>query len=395
MSQAVASPDFFKNSKPDAAFATLDPTESLAEGIGSSYGVIGYKGKVLSLRLRGEVHIFTRPDDGTPIGYLDVVILRSAAVKAKSYYRDGFDENASAGKRPVCASIDGITPDADVLEKQADACALCPRNEWRTDANGRKGRDCSDYKRLSVLILPHQTQRLMGAPLLEPVFLRIPPASLNDLAVFGETMSGQGWPFSSFVTRISFDPALSHPKFVFRAIQPLTGAEAKVILDMREDTQSKRITGEDQIATRVAMIEKGKAAVSAMGPAQSIGIAPAQQPVQAQPALPAQQPAAAPKPTPPANAPAAPVSTGLVEALANPSAAAAPPPPTQTVVPPQPQTIDATPAGGAFGNAFSPPPADPAPQSNPGSTVGQSADDIGEVIDDPSLDDKIAALMAS
>lgn len=262
----------FKASRPSAQFTVLDPSESLSEGIGGGYPIIGYKGKTWTLRHRGESHLFVRADDGSPISYIDVVILRASKVKAKSYY-ESYDEGA-AGKRPVCASIDGVTPDADVQAKQADACAICARNAWHTDANGRKSRDCQDYKRIAVLVLPQQTARMpgIGTPLLEPVFLRVPPASLQDLGIFGDTMSGQGWAFSSFVTRISFDTSVAHPKFVFKAIQPVGDDEAKTILAMREEAVAKRITGEDMLEQKAAQKVQGASMVQQMGPAQSLGI---------------------------------------------------------------------------------------------------------------------------
>src|ERR1035437_2796736 len=151
----------FTNARPAAAFASLggEQTESLADGIGSSYGVVGYKGKVWSLRYHGAKHIFTRADDGSPMSYLDVIILRQGHTKSKSFYKSkdeggGYDVDASEGKRPICASLDGITPDDDVLEKQSEHCATCKRNEWKTSPDGRKGRECTDYKRLAVLLLP-------------------------------------------------------------------------------------------------------------------------------------------------------------------------------------------------------------------------------------------------
>jgi hypothetical protein len=239
----------FKGMAPAGAFAALNPQEeSLADGIGSSYGVIGYKGKVWTLRHRGERFTFTRPDDGSPSAFLDVIILRSPNVKAKSYYPEGtYAAEGSEGKRPACASIDGITPDADSVERQAAACAICPRNEWKVNAEGHKGRECSDYKRLAVLVIPSLTARLLGAPLMEPVFLRVPAASLNDLAVFGEAMAKQGFHYSTFVTRVGFVADKSHPQMTFRALQPLTDAEAPVVMPMREESMAMRITGEDQI----------------------------------------------------------------------------------------------------------------------------------------------------
>ena len=322
----------FAGQKPAAAFASL-PQESLAEGIGSSYGVIGYKGKVWSLRYRGERHTFIRPDDGTPSSYLDVIILRQAHNKAKSYYLSkeeggGYQQEASEGKRPVCASLDGVTPDPDVMTRQADHCAICPRNVWKVNAEGRKGRECTDYKRLAVLVLPTQTKAILGAPLMEPVFLRIPPDSLNDLAVFGEGMSGQGWHMSSFVTRISFDPEKSHPKMVFRPQQALTDAEAPVVLPLREDPMSFRITGEDQIGKPRPLA----VAAPAPSPATPAPVAPTPpvQPVVTPPTATVTELAPATTANVAAS-PSEPMGTGLLELTANPPGGSM-----TTVLPPKP-----------------------------------------------------------
>lgn len=255
----------FENQLPDAAFAALNPQdESLADGIGQSYGVIGYKGKVWTLRYRGETYTFTRPDDGSPAAFLDVIVLRSASYRSKSWYEDGFQDGQSTGKRPTCASIDGVTPDSDVLKAQAGACALCPKNEFKQNANGRKGKDCSDYKRLAVLLLPAQSARLFGgAPLLEPVFLRVPAASLNDLATLGEAMSRKGFHYATYITRIGFDVEKPHPQMTFRALQKLTEG-ASLVMQLREDPQAYRITGENEIGKA----KPAPAQVSAPGAAQ-------------------------------------------------------------------------------------------------------------------------------
>ena len=236
----------FANTRPAFAFAGLDATQdNLADGIGQSYGVIGYKGKVWTLRVRGTKHTFVRPDDGTPISYIDVIILSQARTKSKSFYPK-YDPSTSDGERPLCASIDGITPDVDVQTKQAEACALCPRNTFKTDPSGRRFRECTDYKRLAVLVLPTLTQKLLGDPLMEPVFLRVPPASLQSLAAMGEAMAKLGYHYATYITRISFDPAQPHPQMQFKAMVGLTDAEAPVILDVRADPLCNRIVGGDQ-----------------------------------------------------------------------------------------------------------------------------------------------------
>lgn len=238
----------FENQLPDEAFAGLNAQEeSLADGIGSSYGIVGYRGKVWTLRYRGETYTFTRADDGSPAAFLDCIILRSASFKSKSYYPAGSYEQDSGGTRPTCAALDGVTPDADVPNPQSTSCAICPRNEWKVDANGRKGRDCSDYKRLAVLLLPAVSTALLGSALMEPVFLRIPAASLNDLAILGEAMSKKGFHYSTYITRIGFLAEKSHPQMTFKALQKLTKAEAPVVMPMREDPTSYRITGESEV----------------------------------------------------------------------------------------------------------------------------------------------------
>lgn len=238
----------FKNAKPNAAFAALRAQrESLADGIGSSYPVVGYKGKNWSLRHRGERYAFTRPDDGTPANHIDVIILRGAPNKSKSYYskEDGpYDDATSSGKRPICASLNGVVPDADVAQKQSDVCALCPRNEWKTNNKGKKERDCTDYKRLAVLFRPAEIQRTIGQELTEPAFLRIPPASLSDLAKYGEIMEGQGFFYSELITRISFDNT-AYPKFIFKPIAQVSVEEAPWVISMRDDPITLRITGEE------------------------------------------------------------------------------------------------------------------------------------------------------
>lgn len=245
------------------ALNTQAQDDNLADGIGQSYGVIGYKGKGWTLRYRGVVRPFIRPDDGTPASYIDVIILGSPPKKSKSYYPK-YVPGASDGERPICSSFLGDVPDAGVTKQQATSCALCPRNEWKTDpATGRKSRECTDYKRLAVLIMPKISEALLGSPLLEPVFLRVPPDSLQAAAQMGDNMAKQGLHYSSYVTRVSFDPQKSHPSMVFTPIQGLSNEEAPVILDLRQNPLVDRIMYGDAPQGGVAAV----AAANQLAPA--------------------------------------------------------------------------------------------------------------------------------
>lgn len=282
MGQELQLPDWAQSGV-SSAFAVLNPQEdNLSDGIGQSYPVIGYKGKVWSFRHRGERKNFVRPDDGTPAAYLDVIILGQAKAKSKSFY-EAYDPNNSEGGRPLCSSIDGVLPDPDVIQKQCDSCALCPRNQWKQQPNGKKGRECSDFKRLAVLVLPTQTAPLFGN-VVEPAFLRVPAGSLNSLAIMGDTMSAKGFHYSSYITRITFDPQESHPKMVFRPLQPLSAGEAPVILQLREDMQVGRIiNGGYAEGIRVVPPQEGTTLLPPGSVQSGLGAAPQQQVQQAQP----------------------------------------------------------------------------------------------------------------
>src|ERR1700731_3657661 len=273
--------------------------ESLSEGITGSYGVIGYKGKSWTLRYKGEQYGFKRPDDQSPAAAIDVIILRQAKQKSKSYY-DGWDEHQSEGKRPLCASLDGIVPDDDVIAKQSETCGLCPRNQWRTNDKGKKVKDCSDYKRLAVLLVPSQTVPFFGEPLLEPVFLRIPAASLEALGNYGDDLSRQGFAYYAVVTRVMFEPDTSYPKFVFKTVQVLGKDDAPVILPMINDDIAIRVTGEDKL-NRPQITHTMRQAIAGPGSAATAsppGGTPATHQAPAQQLIPPKQ---APKPpvTPP------------------------------------------------------------------------------------------------
>jgi hypothetical protein len=318
------------------AYAAQNTEESsaLSEGITGSYGVIGYRGKVWSLRYKGEKYNFLRPDDGTPAAAFECIILRSARQKSKSLY-EGFDENQSDGKRPLCASLDGIVPDDEYDPPQSPTCALCPRNNWHTNAQGKKVKDCTDYKRLAVLIAPALTVPFFGQALLEPVFLRVPAGSLQALGLYGEDLTRQGFAPYAVVTQVSFDPDAAHPKFVFRHKQVLSAADAPVILPMIKDDQSLRITGEDKVHQPRITHTMAKAVAGPAQPAPAMPAAP--QPAAAAQGVavrqqPAQQiipPKQAPTPQPVSHPPAA--SGSLFGAAAN-LTAAVPQQATQAVV---------------------------------------------------------------
>jgi hypothetical protein len=221
-------------------FQGQNTNNDLAGGVASSYGIVGYKGKVWSIRYRGESTPLMRPDGDGPVNSIEVVIVKASPHLSKIFYENGYQEGSSAA--PDCFSNNGITPDASAQKKQATACASCPKNAWgsRITPAGKNGKACSDSKRVAVVPLQDVRNEVYGGPML----LRVPAASLQDLAGFGSKMNGLGYPYYAIGTRVAFDPKESYPKFVFSAIRPLTDGEADAILAMQNDPATARVLSE-------------------------------------------------------------------------------------------------------------------------------------------------------
>jgi hypothetical protein len=228
--------------RPSKAFAHLNPNRGLGDGItGGGFPSIGYRGKVLTLRYRGETYHFTRADDGTPSAYIDVIIVNANPEVSKAYYPE-WDEDSAGG--PVCTANMGVHhgPDPGVPEPQAKSCTVCPRNVWKTLPSGRQGRECQDHKRLAVLLMPSVTARMLGSPLKESVYLKIPPGSLVPLKMYSDLLMHQGLPFAAVITRISFDQKQLF-KMQFDAMQTLNDKDAEFVLPTIESPQTLRILG--------------------------------------------------------------------------------------------------------------------------------------------------------
>jgi hypothetical protein len=221
-------------------FQAASLQNDLSAGVQTGFAIVGYKGKVWDLRFRGESTKLMRPDGDGAVNSIEVVIIKSSGVLSKIFYKDGYVEGSNAA--PDCFSTNGQTPDMQSKARQANTCATCPQNAWgaRITAAGKPGKACSDSKRVVIVPLQDMRNEVYGGPML----LRVPAASLNELAQFGNKLASLGYPYNSVAVRIGFDPAEAFPKFKFSAIRPLTDEEAEVALELQNDPQVARILAE-------------------------------------------------------------------------------------------------------------------------------------------------------
>jgi hypothetical protein len=223
-----------------ARFAGVAKEDDLSAGVNTGFGIVGYKGKVWSIRKGGTDTPLMRPDGDGPRNSIEVVVLKASQHVSKIWYKDGYVEGSTAS--PDCYSTNGVTPDAGSKNRQHTNCAECPMNQWgsRITPAGKQGKQCSDSKRIAVAPLGDIKNEAFGGPML----LRVPAASLKDLASYGTKIQALGYPYYAVGTRIAFDAAEAYPKFVFGAIRPLTDAEADLVLEMRDDRQVATILAE-------------------------------------------------------------------------------------------------------------------------------------------------------
>jgi len=225
-------------------FQNRGVTESLGEGVSSGFPIIRIRGSRWRLSTgKGEEHT-------VPGNEIDVVILRSPSFASRAYYK-GYKQGQK-GERPICSSLQGKRPDADVENKQSDLCDTCKRNQTYTNDKGIKVRDCSNGKRLAVLPWIDWTQALLGKPLIRPCLLRIPGASLQALKAYGEELGRAGMPYYGLLTRLSFDPEMEYPKIIFNyntEVQ-LDDDSTALIDEMRETADARSITGETGSSVR-------------------------------------------------------------------------------------------------------------------------------------------------
>jgi hypothetical protein len=239
MSNEVLVPNNFGPLAP--AFQNAPQQDDLGAGVQGGFGLIGYKGKVWSLRYRGDEQKLMRPEEpGAPRNSIELVILKASPHIAKIFYEGGYVEGSTAA--PDCFSSNGLTPDVSAQKKQSATCAACPKNAWgsRITPGGKQGKACSDSKRLAVAPLDDIRNEAFGGPLL----LRVPAASLQDMAGFAQKMHAMGYPYSSIGIRVAFDAQEAYPKFKFSAIRPLTEAEAQVVLELQKSPTIGRILAE-------------------------------------------------------------------------------------------------------------------------------------------------------
>lgn len=215
--------------------------DELGAGVSGGFAVVSFRGKVWRIKHAGDERDVLRTDGSNdPAASLEVILVKASHALSKNYYPSGYVEGAN--EQPACWSTNGIAPDASAPSRQNGVCATCQWNVFgsRTTENGKKAKACSDSKRIAVVPLGDIDNELFGGAML----LRVPAASLVDMANYGKRMGSAGYPTFAIATRIGFDTKEAYPKLTFKEIRALSDQEVAKIMELRENAQVGRILSE-------------------------------------------------------------------------------------------------------------------------------------------------------
>ena len=338
-----------------AQFGQPQGNDELSGGVSAGYAVLSIKGKTWSLREGGVTQVIMRPGtDDDPAASLEVVIVRANPSLSKVYYPNGYVEGTD--EKPPCFSNDGIAPDPGSSAPQCSTCAACPHNVWgsRITENDQKGKACADSRRIAVV---------PSGELDRAMLLRVPAASLKDVAAYAKMLTARNAPYQAVVTKISFDTSVAYPKLVLKAVRWLTAEEAETVRGVMDSDVVAQIIGAPGAARTVAVDE----------------IAGTPPPMVAAPVA---------QKLPPAAKPAAPVATRPAPVAARPASVAARPAPVAAAPRPVAQAAPAAePVVTSMPRfAAAPPAAKPAaPQSNMSQRIADANDDLDAAL--AELDD--------
>lgn len=320
MSNSLTIPAAFQN---PSALAALDPNWNVekpefSDGIRRSFAIVSIKGKVFRVTHQGVQRPVLRPGTSEAAASISVVFVRSAPGLSKVFYKDGYVEGNQDA--PDCFSHDGARPDRAVKEPQHPNCVSCPRNVWgsKMTEQGKPTKACADSKRIALVPGPHAgiepdsdealdaiANEMFGGSML----LRVPAASLADLAAYEAQMLAVKYPLHAIVTKVSFDINAAYPKLVLAPERPLTPDEFAEVMKLREGQQTKDMLTsaagdaafQDEPAPHAAIPAQAPAPAATPTPAANPAPAPQPAPVQQAAPTPAPQPApaeqAAPKRT--------------------------------------------------------------------------------------------------
>jgi hypothetical protein len=167
-----------------------------------------------------------------------VVVIHS--VFENQLYKDRYDPNNI--QPPICYAFgetdDDLKPHPDSAEPQHPTCEGCPKNEWKSDPGGGKGKACKNVRRLALMSASDlvDVEKIRAA---EVVMAKLPVTSVKNWSTYASQIANVlKVPPIAVITEISVVPdAKTQFQVNFALLDKITdGAVIQQLLARRKDT---------------------------------------------------------------------------------------------------------------------------------------------------------------
>jgi len=209
-------------------------TVATAEAEKPSGNWVSFKGGVLTI-------------GGNPMkgNRVEAIIIHS--VFENQWYKEKYDANNPTS--PHCYAIgetdDDLKPHPDSLTPQAATCAGCPKNEWKSDPNGGKGKACKNVRRLAMIAAPDAgtPENVQKA---EVAVAKLPVTSVKNWSTYASQIASVlKLPPLAVRTEMILEPdAKTQYQVNFQLVDKIEdGAIIQALLNKRRDTTDMIMTG--------------------------------------------------------------------------------------------------------------------------------------------------------
>lgn len=215
--------------------------------------IAAFKGRIAAPtgnRINTDEKLFTLPN-GDTADTLSVIIVDFVSYNA--YYDKPWNPNQIVP--PNCFSIStemaGMTPSENSPDAQAESCAACWANQWKSSPTGG-GKACSNTKLLAVI----EPDGDVDSPIM---LLKVTATALKsfDAYVSGVVRAFQRPP-RGVITEITFDPNLKYSSLRFGNPVACTPEQMALAYARRDDAMARLLVEPDVSAFEAAPVAKGR-----------------------------------------------------------------------------------------------------------------------------------------
>jgi len=176
---------------------------------------------------------------------IDIVVVQS--VFENQWYKERYD--AANPQTPHCFALaeldDDLRPHPDSAEPQSDTCEACPKNQWKSDPDGGKGKACKNVRRLAMVASADLAEIKDAAV----AIAKLPVMSVKNWSTYANQIANVlKLPPLAVITNMSVTPDVRSQFVVnFELVDRISdGAVIQELLKKRKDIQPLIFAGYDK-----------------------------------------------------------------------------------------------------------------------------------------------------